>query len=261
MAKSKYEYVKSFEQDDRLLPECWIVVRIDGRGFHKFADAHKYAKPNDMRGLQLMNRCAANVMEQHSDIVVAFGESDEFSFVLRRSTALFQRRASKIVSVICSLFASSFVFHWKDHFDEKTDPLQYPPSFDGRAVCYPSTASIRDYLSWRQVDTHINNQYNTCFWLLVQQGGLSAAAAQLQLKGTTTNDKNELMFDRYGINYSKLPAMFRKGSVLVREREEVLVKTSDEGFTVNRMRSRVAILHEDIIQDHFWEQRPQLLAS
>ena len=71
-------------------------------------------------------------MEQHSDIVVAIGESDEFSFVLRKSTSLFQRRASKIVSVLVSLFASAFVFHWKDYFDVVTDPLQYPPSFDGR---------------------------------------------------------------------------------------------------------------------------------
>ena len=34
MAKSKYEYVKSFERDDSLLPSTYIVVRIDGRGFH-----------------------------------------------------------------------------------------------------------------------------------------------------------------------------------------------------------------------------------
>jgi len=35
MANSKYEYVKYFEQNDVLLPNTWIVVRIDGRGFHK----------------------------------------------------------------------------------------------------------------------------------------------------------------------------------------------------------------------------------
>jgi hypothetical protein len=32
---ARYEYVKSFEQSDLLLPNTWIVVRIDGRGFHK----------------------------------------------------------------------------------------------------------------------------------------------------------------------------------------------------------------------------------
>lgn len=35
MAKSKYEYVKLYEADDRLLPGCWIVVRLDGKGFTK----------------------------------------------------------------------------------------------------------------------------------------------------------------------------------------------------------------------------------
>ena len=31
----RYEYVKKFELDDTLLPGCWIVIRIDGRGFTK----------------------------------------------------------------------------------------------------------------------------------------------------------------------------------------------------------------------------------
>ena len=36
MAKSRYEYVKFFEKDDSLLQNTWIVVRIDGRGFHGY---------------------------------------------------------------------------------------------------------------------------------------------------------------------------------------------------------------------------------
>ncbi len=35
MANSKYDYVRSYESDDRLLPNAWIVVRVDGKGFHK----------------------------------------------------------------------------------------------------------------------------------------------------------------------------------------------------------------------------------
>lgn len=31
----RYEYVKHFEQTDHLLPNTWIVVRVDGRGFTK----------------------------------------------------------------------------------------------------------------------------------------------------------------------------------------------------------------------------------
>jgi tRNA(His) 5'-end guanylyltransferase len=36
--------------------------------------------------------------------------------------------------------------------------MLYTPVFDGRAVCYPNFAVLRDYLSWRQADAHINNQ-------------------------------------------------------------------------------------------------------
>lgn len=46
-------------------------------------------------------------------------------------------------------------------------------AFDGRVVLYPSDQNMRDYVSWRQADCHINNLYNTCFWALVQGGGLT----------------------------------------------------------------------------------------
>lgn len=46
MANSKFEYinqlnnknryVKLFEKNDILLKDTWIVIRIDGKGFHKF---------------------------------------------------------------------------------------------------------------------------------------------------------------------------------------------------------------------------------
>ena len=37
MANSRYEYVRSYEKAELLLPATYIVVRIDGRGFHKYA--------------------------------------------------------------------------------------------------------------------------------------------------------------------------------------------------------------------------------
>lgn len=40
MAKSKFEYVRDFEADDTCLPNCWIVVRLDGRNFHRWGAAN-----------------------------------------------------------------------------------------------------------------------------------------------------------------------------------------------------------------------------
>jgi hypothetical protein len=96
MAQSKFEYVRGFETEDRLLPNCWIVVRIDGKGFHKFADKHAFAKPNDEKALALMARCARRIFNDYNEVVVAYGESDEFSFVFKKDTELYNRRASKV---------------------------------------------------------------------------------------------------------------------------------------------------------------------
>lgn len=168
MTHSAFEYVRKFELDDALLPGTYIVVRVDGRGFSRFTSAHGYLKPNDARGLALMNQCAASVMREWGDIVVAFGESDEYSFVLPPSCGVFGRRSAKLATGIASLFASSFVFYWPRFFADAR--LLRPPSFDARCVVYPNARIVSDYLRWRQVDTHINTLHNEAFWALVQKG-------------------------------------------------------------------------------------------
>jgi len=127
-----------------------------------------------------MNHAARCVMHELDDIHLAFGESDEYSFLFRKSTDLYQRRQAKIVSTVVSLFTSAYVYYWKDYFPDSSRPL-YPPVFDGRAVLYPSDVEMKDYFAWRQADTHINNLYNTSFWALVEKGGLTPKAAENRL--------------------------------------------------------------------------------
>jgi tRNA(His) guanylyltransferase len=171
MANSKYEYVRHFELADHMLPNTWLVVRIDGRGFHRFSQTHNFAKPNDRRAIDLMNRCAIEVMKDIKDIVLAYGQSDEYSFIIPKTSNLYSRRSrlvsseklieyliltflsSKISSTIVSLFASNYVMHWTEYFGQ--DKLQYAPCFDSRTVCYPNDKVLRDYLSWRQADCNV----------------------------------------------------------------------------------------------------------
>ncbi|GFR47391.1 hypothetical protein Agub_g9107 [Astrephomene gubernaculifera] len=258
MANSKYEYVKQYELDDTLLPGCWIVVRIDGKGFTKFSDLHGFEKPNDKRALDLMDECAKEVMNEFPDVRLAYGESDEYSFVLGRDTNMYGRRASKIVSLLVSCFTATYVARWSAHLPDT--PLRATPMFDGRAVCYPLDRHLRDYLAWRQADTHINNQYNTCFWALVK-GGKSPAEAQAVLRGTQAAFKNELLFRDFGINYAHLPDQFKKGSVVIRQKALLEVKRREDGSPVLRERSVPTVMHADIIRDDFWEAHPQLLGA
>lgn len=61
------------------------------------------------------------------------------------------------------------------------------------------------------------------------------------VQGTDKAAKNELLFRRFGINYTDLPDQFKKGSVLFWD---------DGGL-------RVA--HVDIIKDEFWTLHPEVL--
>ncbi|KAK4032631.1 Thg1 C terminal domain-containing protein [Parachaetomium inaequale] len=279
MANSKFEYVKQFEQPDNLLPNTWVVVRIDGRGFTKFSTKYGFEKPNDKRALELMNAAARAVMAELPDITIAYGVSDEYSFVFHKTCSLFERRSSKLVSTIVSTFTAYYVHFWSTHFPET--PLSPPlPSFDGRAVCYPTVQNLRDYMSWRQVDCHINNLYNTTFWALIQLGSIDATEAEKTLKGTYAADKNEILFSKFGINYNNELEMYKKGSVVFRDYELVepgthnttieadnlaepaqQSKTQAENDRKRRAKARIVVEHLDIIKDEFWDRRPWLLSN
>ncbi|KAI9346913.1 tRNAHis guanylyltransferase-domain-containing protein [Obelidium mucronatum] len=255
MAKSKYEYVKHFEQHQTLLRNTFIVVRIDGHGFHRFTQEHNFEKPNDLRALHLANEAAKGVMNEIQDVVLGYGQSDEFSFVLKKDSTLYKRREAKIISTIASLFTSFYVLNWSKFMGSGVE-LRYPPSFDARAVCYPTAENLRDYMSWRQADCHINNLYNTTFWALVQDPKspqITTTQAQEILKDTTSATKNEILYSRFNINYNTLPEIFRKGSVLVRRRISTPVKMTEDGKQqVERMKSIVVVSHVDIIGNEFW---------
>ena len=65
MANSEFQYVRSFEQsfEQILVPSTWIVVRIDGRGFSKLCKKYEFEKPNDRRGIELMNAAAVRYLK------------------------------------------------------------------------------------------------------------------------------------------------------------------------------------------------------
>lgn len=253
MANSKYEYIKSFETEDKIIPDVYITVRVDGRAFGKFAERHGLHKPVDERLVALFNEVAARVVQAFSgQVALAYGHSDEYSFVFCRNVDVFRRRASKILSVIVSLFSSAFVRSWENHFDAST-PLQDLPSFDGRLLILPSFRHVRDYLAWRQVDCHINCQYNTAFWLLVQKDGLSRDEAHRALRGTDTGMKNEIMWQR-GVNYNNLPQTHRKGSVVVWRRgrddqhSRQVSRTLQNVYTPLPTEEHLLCLHCDLIR-------------
>lgn len=237
----KFEYLTSLKRKIQILPHTFLVVRIDGKGFSKFSTTHKFEKPNDIRSLNLMNHSALMVMEKFPIVKLSYGQSDEYSFVIKRFGHR-EKEGNSLISRIVSLFTGAFTNHWKGYFSET--PLEYDPVFDARLVLYPTIESVRDYLSWRQADCHINNMYNTCFWKLVKEKGLSRVNAQEYLKGTFSEDKQRILKEEFNFIYNDDDSMFRKGSVIY-----------NDYLSGNKL----VVKHCDIIGPQFWSDNSDLL--
>ena len=231
MVNSKWEYVKDFEINDSIIPNVYIVIRIDGRGFTKFCIEHNLKKPIDDRMVKLMTSCGISIMNNYFDIFLGFGESDEFSFIFKKNTNTFNRRQQKLISTLTSLFTATFILNWSKFFIN--EPLKLIPTFDGRLIIYPKLKMIKDYLSWRQADTHINALYNYTLCSLLNKGIDSTIATEM-LRGTFSNDKYQILLEN-GIDYNKLPLSHIKGIVLIKKK-------------------KILETNEDLISDNFWLQ-------
>ena len=83
-------------------------------------------------------------------------------------------------------------------------------AFDCRISQLPGTEVVVDYFSWRAEDAHRNALNAHCYWTLREEGQ-SAAQATSALIGMSVADKNELLFQRAGVNFNDLPLWHRRG--------------------------------------------------
>ncbi|HYH67221.1 MAG TPA: tRNA(His) guanylyltransferase Thg1 family protein [Urbifossiella sp.] len=181
---------------------AWVVLRLDGRGFTRFTEAH-CEKPFDDRFHGWMLAAARAVFEDFGG-VYAYTESDEVSVLLPRGWAHFDREVEKAVSVSAGLASAAFAL-----------ACGASAHFDCRVVVVPTDEQVVDYFRWRQADAARCALNGWCYWTLRKEG-LDARAATRKLAGLTVADKNELLFRR-GVNFNDLPAWQKRGAGLTWE--------------------------------------------
>ena len=101
--------------------------------FHRFADTHRFAKPNDTRGLELMDHSAITLMRQHPDIILGFGQSDEY-----RYPYLSQANPSCAIPSIVDQFSSA----------QRHDAVQQTAIKNHVHFVFPFHSGIRDELAY-----------------------------------------------------------------------------------------------------------------
>jgi tRNA(His) 5'-end guanylyltransferase len=180
----------------RFLPESWVILRLDGRGFTRFTES-RCEKPFDLQFHGWMVQTAHALLEELQGLY-AYTESDEISVLFPRDWALFDRELEKAVSLSAGLASATFSL-----------ACGARAHFDSRAILAAGDGQVEDYFRWRQADAARCALNGWCYWTL-RKAGKSVAEATAALEGQGVAVKNELLF-RHGINFNELPLWQRRG--------------------------------------------------
>lgn len=193
--------MRVYEQslDQVILPDLYLVARLDGRTFTKLTkEICQFEVPFDERFRDLMVGTVRHLMNCGFRIVYGFTESDEISLLFHPEDSTFGRKVRKMNSTLAGEASAAFSL-----------ALGRVAVFDCRVVPLPNRERVRDYFVWRQEDAHRNALNAWCYWTLRKEG-MSQLKATKHLQGKTVTFKNELLFQR-GINFNELPKWQKRG--------------------------------------------------
>lgn len=182
-----------------VLPENFIIVRLDGKGFTKLTkEKLSLEKPFDQKFSQVMADTVKHLFDSGFRVIYGYTQSDEISLLIHKDDNTFSRKVRKINSVLAGEASAFF-------------SLQFNQVcvFDCRVIAVPNQDMILDYFCWRQEDSHRNSLSAYCYWTL-RNNGFNAKQATEKIEKLSISDKNELLF-QYGINYNNVPLWQKRG--------------------------------------------------
>jgi len=224
--------MRIYEQslDQIILPETYLVARLDGRSFTRLTkEICNFEAPFDIKFRDLMVNTVKALMDCGFNVLYGYTESDEISLLFSPSENTFGRKVRKYNSTLAGEASASFSLQ-----------LGQVATFDCRIVPLPNVEKVQDYFLWRQEDAHRNSLNSHCYWILRKEGK-SVKEATNELEGKSIAYKNELLFSR-GINFDQLPTWQKRGIGVWREQYE------KEGFNPITQEKEQAIrirLHEE----------------
>ena len=236
--------------DQFVLPELYLVARLDGRSFTRLTkETHSFAAPFDEQFRDLMVETTEHLMTAAGfRILYGYTESDEISLLLARGEDKFSRKVRKLVSILAGEASAKFSLLLGD-----------VGVFDCRISQLPTAELVVDYFRWRSEDAHRNALNAHCYWRL-RNTGKSAAEATAGLEGLSIAAKNELLFS-HGTNFNDLPLWQRRGVGLVWEPYELSAVNAKTGQPTSATRRRIRRLLELPMKDAYSNFLRQVLAD
>ncbi|MBD5463283.1 MAG: guanylyltransferase [Lachnospiraceae bacterium] len=226
--------MRVYEQslDQIILPETYMVARLDGRGFtHLTKELCKFEVPFDERFRDLMIETVKALMDCGFKVIYGFTESDEISLLFSPNEDTFGRKVRKYNSTLAGEASAAFSL-----------ALGRVATFDCRLIPLPNIEKVQDYFLWRQEDAHRNSLNAHCYWMLRKEEKTVHQATN-ELEGKSVSYKNELLFSR-GINYNQLPSWQKRGVGLWKEQYEKQGYNPISDTAETAIRNRIKVEYE-----------------
>lgn len=185
--------------DFLVLPNIYMVARLDGRGFTKLTKENlPLEAPFDIRFRDYMIATLSHLMTCGFKFRYGYTESDEISLLFDLEENAFGRKTRKLVSLLAAEASAKFSLL-----------INQVASFDCRISQLPRRQDVVDYFRWRNEDAHRNSLNAYCYWTL-RKKGLSPKEASDKILGLSVAQKNEMLFQE-GINFNNVPLWQKRG--------------------------------------------------
>ena len=219
--KTYYEEVPKF----RLYKRTPVAIRIDGKAFHTFTRGFK--KPFDEVLIKSMQQTMLYLCENIQGCVLGYTQSDEITLILQdyktlTTSAWFDYEIQKICSISASMATMAFNKYFEQNvYDDNPlgsvnsencelvntyiNAIKKGAMFDARCFNIPKE-EVTNLIFWRQLDAARNS---------VQMVG-QAYFSHKELQNKSCSDIQDMLMEKYNINWNDFPTTQKRGSCAVR---------------------------------------------
>ena len=243
------------ETGRKFLPRLPVYARLDGRGFSKFTKGMN--RPFDDDFYQCMLDTTTYLVKS-TNAKIGYFQSDEISLCWDYHNVPFDGKIQKINSTLASAATSAFVISALEYFPERVKKLV--PHFDCRVFVMPDKTEVANAFVWRNNDCTKNSISQIA----------SHYFSHKELMNKTGKEKQEMLFQKYGINYNDYPVKYKRGSWV---RTECVAKKAIDpisGCDIEFIRNEIKVLTDDVpafsrcvnkVEFIFEKEYPQLLTN
>ena len=194
--------------DRRVDPSAFVVVRLDGRGFHALVNEMDCDRPFDDNLRAVMVDTCKRLMSCGFKVACAHTQSDEVSLLLEHPQEIFAGRHRKLLSVLAGEASAALSLGFGR-----------PACADARILELESAEEVGEYFAWRQADAERNCLLAYCYWTL-RDRGRTPRQANRDLHKRSRRDLAKMLKDELGLTEEELPQWQRFGSGLFWESYE-----------------------------------------